>query len=313
MDGANNIMRIEQLQYFVEIAKYQSFSQAAQHLHISQPSISQAISSLEDELNVRLFERSRSGAALTTTGRSLLNKAQSALNLIQDIYDEAQAESHSLTGSLHIAAIPSMCNTFLSDVLSIYKKKHPNVRLEMNEDGSKQITHDVAIGRADIGLISLLPLDPMDQRLEFHRLLTGTYLACIGKHSSIPLYNPMPVKVIEQEPLITFKPPYRQEEYLKKILQTDHLNVLLTIGYTEAAKRMITAGIAIGFYPDFSITKDAYVQSGDIIPVEIEGNDVILSFGWVRLKTMHLSKAAQVFLKLLKQTIDENVYGSAKA
>lgn len=297
-------MRIEQLQYFVEVAKHQSFSLAAKQLHISQPSISQAIGDLEKELNVRLFERSRSGVQLTKTGQALLKKAQSTLNLIQDIYDEARAESHSLTGSLHIAAIPSMCNAFLSDVLSIYKKKHPHVRLEVNEDGTKQIIQDVITGRADLGLISSQPWDLLDNRIEFHRLLTGTYMVCIGKHSPVPLYNPMPAEAIAEEPIITFKPNYRQEEYLKKLLKTDRLNVLLTIGYTEAAKKLIAEGVAIGFYPDFSIKKDPYVLSGDIIPLDIKDNDLTLSFGWIRLKSKHVSKAAQEFIKVLRSVIE---------
>jgi DNA-binding transcriptional LysR family regulator len=298
-------IRIEQLQYFVEVAKYRSFSVAAQHLHISQPSISQAISNLEEELNVKLFERSRSGIQVTETGQSLLKKAQSILNIVQDIQDESRADSNSLTGSLHIAAIPSMCNAFLSDVLSTYKKRHPFVRLEVNEDGTNQIMHDVMANRVDIGLISCLPDDPIDNRTEFHRLLSGTYMVCIGKLSSIPLYNPMPAEVIVPEPIITFKSNYRQEDYLKMVLKTEELNVLLTIGYTEAAKKIIAEGIAIGFYPDFTIKKDAYVQSGDIIPLEIENNDLMLWFGWVRAKNQHYSLAAREFIKVLKGVIDE--------
>jgi len=301
-------IRIEQLQYFVEVARFQSFSLAAVELHISQPSISQAISALEEELNVKLFERSRAGVALTKTGQSLLKKAQNALNIIQDIHDEARAEYHSLTGSLHIAAIPSICNAFLSDVLSIYKKKHPHVRLELKEDGSKQIIQDVIANKADIGLISSQPEDLIDHRIKFQRLLTGTYLACIGRHSSVPLYNPMPPDVIVQEPIITFKHSYRHEDYLKKLLKTDKLNILLSSGYTESAKKMITEGIAIGFYPDFSIKKDTYVQSGDIIPLEIQNNDLVLTFGWIHLKNQFMSKAAEEFVKVLKGVITEQGY-----
>lgn len=303
-------MRIEQLQYFVEVAKYQSFSLAAEHLHISQPSISQAIAKLEDELNVKLFERSRSGVILTQTGESLLKKAQNTLNMIQGIYDEAKAESDSLTGRLQISAIPSLCNAFLSDTISIFKRRHPKVKLEINEDGSRQIMRDIIADRTDIGLVSTIAQEEFDERLEYQRLLTGTYMVCIGKRSPLPLHNPMPVELIAQEPMITFKPDYRQQEYLKSILKTDQLNVLLTIGYTEAAKQMIAEGITIGFYPDFSIKKDAFVQSGEIIPLEIQGNDLILSFGWIRLKSKHASKASQEFLKVLRQTIEEHLFGS---
>ncbi|MBW8349706.1 LysR family transcriptional regulator [Bacillus sp. IITD106] len=301
-------MRVEQLKYFVELAKYQSFSLTAKNLHISQPSISQAISNLEDELNVKLFERSRSGVKLTKIGGSLLNKAQSILNLIQDIYDEAQAETDILNGSLKIASIPSMSNAFLSDVLSIYKKKHPNVRIEVNEDGSKQIMQDVITKRVDIGLISSQPGEQLDNRVEFRHLLTGTYMVCIGKNSTVPLYNPMPVEIIAQEPIVTFKENFRQHEYLKKLLNTDHFNIMLTTGQTETTKKLITEGVAIGFYPDFSIMNNAYVQSGDIIPLEIKNNDLILLFGWIRLKNHNMSKASIEFINILKMAIQNQMF-----
>jgi len=300
-------MRIEQLRYFVAIAQLQSFSLAAAQLHISQPSISQSISNLEEELGVKLFERSRSGAHLTKTGEHLVRKARNALNMIQDIYDEARAESESLTGSLRISSIPSICNAFFSEALYHFKKRHPQVHIEVNEDGTRQIIKDVAGEHAHLGIISKHPHEEVDGKLEFQRLLSGTYVACIGKRSSVPLYNPMPAEIIAGEPIVTFKSNYRQEEYLRQLLKVDKLNVLLMTGYTEAAKKLVADGIAIGFYPDFSVHKDPYVRSGEIIPVEIEHNDLMLSFGWIRPKSAKLTKPAQEFVKILKAVIDEEL------
>lgn len=297
-------MRTEQLQYFVTVAKLGSFSLAAQHLHIAQPSISQAIAGLENDLNVKLFERSRSGIRLTPVGESLLLKAQNVLNMVEEIYDEARAETDLIDGQLHIAAIPSMCNAFLSDTLASYKKKYPSVRIEVREEGTNQITQDVLSGRVDIGLISRLPEDSLDAKIEFHPLLNGTYMVYVGRNSSIPLRNPLPKEEILKQPLITLQSGYRQEDYLKRILGSERLNVLLTLGYTDAAKKMIAQGIAVGFYPDFSVKKDPYVTSGDILAFDIEDNDVSLRFGWIRARSQRLSAAARKFVQVLKEVID---------
>lgn len=296
-------MRTEQLQYFVEVAKFGSFSLAAQNLHIAQPSISQAISNLEQNLNVKLFERSRTGIRLTPIGHSLYIKAQNILNIVDEMYDEVRAETNVISGNLQIASIPSICNAYLSDVLSAYKKKYPNVRIEVNEEGTSQILQEVLSNRVDIGLVSRLPNDVLDKKIEFFHLITGTYMAYVGKNSSLPLRNPISSEVIAKQPLITLKGGSRQEEYLKKMLHTDELNVLLTLGYTEAAKKIIAEGVAIGFYPDFSVKRDPFVKSGDIIPLEIENNSLVLQFGWVRAKNQRFSTAAQEFIKLLKGVI----------
>ncbi|GEO24490.1 transcriptional regulator [Alicyclobacillus acidoterrestris] len=298
-------MRLEQLVYFVEISRLKSFSLAAQHLQISQPSVSQAITNLEDELGVKLFKRSRSGVTLTSTGEKLLKKAQSAINIVNEIREEAQAETLSLRGKLHVAAIPSMCNTYLSYVLSAYKKAHPFVRVEVREDGSKQIVEDILGNQVDIGLISHVPEEPVPEKMIFHPLLTSTYVTCIGKKSTIPVANPISKDVIANEAMIMFGPNHRQEEYIKKILNTEQLNILLYLGNSEAAKRTIAEGVAIGFYPDFSLKNDPYVSSGDIIPLEIEDNTLTFWFGWARAKHQHFSKQAQEFVKILRQVIQE--------
>lgn len=297
-------MRTEQLQHFVAVARFGSFSQAAEHLHIAQPSVSQSIANLESDLNVKLFERSRSGIRLTPIGESLLPKAQNVLNMVEEIYDEVRAETDLVSGSLNIAAIPSMCNAYLSDVLSAFKKRHPAVRIEVREDGTNEITRDVAANRVDVGLISRLPEDSLDPRIEFHPLLTGTYMVYVGRHSSMPLRNPLPKEEILKQPLITLQSGYRQEDYLKRMLGSDELNVLLTLGYTEAAKKIISQGIAVGFYPDFSVRKDPYVLAGDIMAFDIEGNDVALRFGWIRARNQRLTVAAQRFIQVLREVVD---------
>lgn len=297
-------MRTEQLLYFVEVARQRSFSLAAEKLHIAQPSISQAIRSLEQELNVQLFQRSRAGVQLTPIGRSLLPKAQNILNIVEELYEEARSETDQLEGRLHIAAIPSIVNTFLSETLFRYKREHPHVRLEIKEAGTNQIVQEVLSEQVNIGVVSCQPGETFDPRIEFTPLFSGTYVVYVGKQSSIPLQNPLPRELIASQPLITLQHEYRQADYLRKLLGTDDLNILVSLGYTDAAKKIISEGIAIGFYPDFSISKDPYVQSGDIIPLEVADNELTLQFGWIRMRQHRFSRAARKFIRVLKEVID---------
>jgi len=298
-------MRLEQLQYFVEVARSGSFTVAADLLHISQPSVSQAIANLEEELDVTLFERSRAGTRLTRTGQLLFVKAQNIINIVNEIRDEARAETDSITGDLSIASIPSMCNAFLSDVLSSFKRMYPFVRVEVHEEGTNQVIREVLSNRAQIGLVSCVADESLDDNIEFYPLLSGKYRLCIGKGSSIPLLDPMPVEYIRNAPIIALQPGFRQHDYLKRILKTDELNILLTMGYTEAAKKMIASGIAVGYYPDFSVLRDPYVQSGDIMAVEIQNNDLLLNFGWIWSKNYHPTRASVEFTKTLKSVISK--------
>jgi DNA-binding transcriptional LysR family regulator len=226
------------------------------------------------------------------------------LNIVTDIYNETRAQSHGISGQLQIAAIPSICNTYLSDVLSAFKKDYPQVRIEVKEAGTNRIMEDVIANKVDIGLISCPADEVMEANLDFSQLLIGTYVVYVGRNSTIPIQDPLPKELISSQPLITLQSEYRQEDYLKKLLGTDTLNILLTLGYTEAAKRIISQGIAVGFYPDFSVRKDPYVKSGDIIPLAIEDNSLTLRFGWIKARNRQLAPAAQSFVKVLKDVID---------
>ncbi len=302
-------MRIEQLQYFVEVAQTKSFSHAADRLHISQPSISMAISNLEHELGVTLFERSRSGVKLTDTGKILAKKAQEILNNIEDFKSEARNESQLLSGKLTISAIPSICITFLPKALSAFKKKFPKVNIELKEEGTNKIIKEVSLGNVDIGIVSssYKEIEQIDY-LYFESLISGKVVACVGKNSNLSFHNPISPKILFKHPIVIFNKEYRMYQFVQRLLREyGEPNILFVSGNTETTKKVIAEGIAIGFYTDLALKVDPYIQTGEIIPLEITDNNIEVSFGWIRSKNQHFSRQAKEFIKLLKITISEQV------
>ena len=83
-------MKLEQLKYVVEIAKYNSMSIAAEKLHIAQPSLSLAIRQLEEELDTKIFTRSKSSSFLTEQGVEIYNKANQILEIIESLYPSSK-------------------------------------------------------------------------------------------------------------------------------------------------------------------------------------------------------------------------------
>ncbi|SDL95752.1 LysR family transcriptional regulator [Bacillus sp. OK048] len=294
-------MRLEQLQYFVEIAKTGSYSQAANNLYISQPSISHGIKKLEDTLKVRLFERSRNGAVLTEIGKSILPKAQSVLITIEEIIDEAKREEEILTGKLSIATIPSL-GRYITDTLLEFKEKHPRVDIEISENGTDQIVQDILDNRVEVGLTSYISENHINN-MYFERLFSGKILVCVGKNAPFPINNPLSIELISKQPIVMFKSSYLSHFYFKKILKGHELNILFSSWNNEFAKNIISSGIAIGFYPDFYIKNDDSVKKGDIIPLEIEDNREEIMFGWMRSKNQYFSKPAKEFVKMFSSTI----------
>jgi DNA-binding transcriptional LysR family regulator len=146
---------IKHLQYFIEVTKFNSFSRAADHLFISQPTISKMIKNLEEELGVELFDRSRKQVTLTDAGRVILEQAK----LIDKAFKNLQLELDNLLGLKkgHIRiGLPPIFNAhhFLS-IMGSFHEKYPGITYELVEDGSKKIAEEVNSNLLDVGVIVL--------------------------------------------------------------------------------------------------------------------------------------------------------------
>lgn len=111
-------MHLEQLEYIVEIAKAGSLTKAAQNKHVTLSAISQSLSSLEAELGIALFTRSRLGAVPTSEGRVIIKKAFEVLSKIEEIQEEAQSSANTLSGELRLATIPGPMDLLVNAVSS---------------------------------------------------------------------------------------------------------------------------------------------------------------------------------------------------
>lgn len=147
-------MRIDHLIYIAEVAKLKSISLAAETLHVSQPTISQAIKAIETEWGGKIFHRSRLGTYPTNDGEIIITKIKEILSKVDEIKEVNTNDSDTLTGSLSISAVPGISQSLLPVTLADFINKFPKVAINISEDGSTQITKDVLNERVDIGFVA---------------------------------------------------------------------------------------------------------------------------------------------------------------
>lgn len=295
-------MRIEQLLYIIEINQTGSISLAAEKLHVSQPNISQAIVSLEDELGVKLFKRSRFGAVPTEDGKLIISKAEEIINKVEELRETAGFQSKELSGLLSIASVPSLCLSVLPSTLAVFKEKHPGVELEMMELDYPQIKQEVQSGKVDIGLIAVSRnYDEPNKQLTIEKLMDSRVMACVGKNSPLSHRKTISLEELVHQPILL-----NSEYLIDKMKKYGEPNILFKLGNSEAAKRIIAEGIAIGFYTEIGLKYDPYVLTSSIVPLEITGDDLDVSFCSMRLKNRHQSLACREFSKELKVIITTN-------
>jgi DNA-binding transcriptional LysR family regulator len=147
-------MELRHLRYFVAVAEELHFTRAALRLNIAQPPLSQQIRTLEAELGVQLFVRTRRSVALTDAGHSLLPKAREVLSATQALPQQLQRVARGEVGVLRIGFSSTLPLTkVLRDVVADHRRSHPDVALNLREMHSQRQFDALRRGELDVGLV----------------------------------------------------------------------------------------------------------------------------------------------------------------
>lgn len=291
-------MKLEQLKYIVEIADTGSISNAAERLQITQPTISQSITSLEKEYKIKIFTRSRLGTQPTEPGMLIIQKARVILSKIEELKETISVQSSQLSGNLSISAIPSFSLNILPKTVNVFKIQYPDVHIKLFEGGSIYTNHLVVDEKIDLGLTSLRYNAEMDQRISFKPLLTSKMIAYVGQYSPLAKKRIVSLKEIIQYPIVLFDEGYSTNYFMREILEKfGKPNIVFTSGNSESMKKVISESFAVGFYGDVSVQSDPYVLSNQILPIYIEEEAESFSYhGIVTKKGRPISLIAQKFI-----------------
>lgn len=146
-------MELRHLRYFVAVAQELSFRRAAERLHMAQPPLSTQIKALEQELQVRLFERTTRAVRLTHAGRVFLEQAQSVLETAARAEERVREAEHGLAGTLRVGLIAPVANAWLAGILRRFRQQFPAVQLSLFDLTSTEQLRRLHAQELDVGLL----------------------------------------------------------------------------------------------------------------------------------------------------------------
>jgi DNA-binding transcriptional LysR family regulator len=158
-------MELRRLRYFVAVAEELSFNRAAQRLHISQPPLSNQIKRLEEELGVRLFDRSSRGVQMTDAGELLLEEARRIFVQVDQTVRTVQHVGYGEVGHLTLGFVPSASNEVLPPILRTFRDRYPEVDLFLREMRPDRVVHQLHNKQIDVGFL-YLPLEDASLSVE---------------------------------------------------------------------------------------------------------------------------------------------------
>jgi len=291
-------MEILQLETFLAVATYGGFHRAAEALRISQPAVSARISTLEDSLGTRLFEREHGKFSLSLAGKALRPHAEQVLRQVS-IARQAVHELHPIAGGpLPIAASLSICTYLLPEVLKKYQESHPNVVVSVRSGNSAQVLKMVLDGEVDLGLARSLN-HPEVETIQ----LRDDPLILVG-HPGHPALSRRKLRLEELEsmPIISYDRGSSDWTLMNGLFRRSGLlpNIVLEVETIEACKRMVLRKLGLAFLPQIALVEE--LRRGRLCPLEITDSEPLRrSLDVILPRRRPLSKSAKELVAGLRE------------
>jgi LysR family transcriptional regulator, hydrogen peroxide-inducible genes activator len=149
------MISLKQIHYALAVAKTMHFNKAAEACSVSQSTLSSAISELENQLKIQIFERDNKQVLITNVGQTFLDKARQVHLLVDDIYQLANLQQEPLNYAMSIGVIPTIGPYFLPKVLPEVRKQYPKLKLNIIEDQSHVLVDMLRKGELDTAVLAL--------------------------------------------------------------------------------------------------------------------------------------------------------------
>ena len=246
------------LMVFRIVAERQSFSSAAEMLHISQPSVTANIKALEESLGVRLFERTNLGARLTRAGDRLYTYAREVNELAESALRDIGAMNGEARGRLAVGASTTIAQYLLPGLLAGFLEVHPRIDLSVQSANTEQIVTQVLSHKLDIGLIEGPP-GSSDVHLE--KFIDDEIVLVVPAAHRFSV-NPPTIAEVGAEPLLLRESGSGTrrvvEDALRRVgLSLRSLRIVMELDSTEAIKSGVEAGLGIAFISRWALREEA--------------------------------------------------------
>lgn len=290
-----------QLQSFLRVAESGSFTEAAEQLHMTQPSLSHQIRQLEHMLRIKLFERTTRRVMLTEAGSAFLPAAERILNRLESAVRDMHNLAEGQTGRVSFAALLTVGASLIPAAMAEFQRQYPNVTLEYLEESDEPIYQQVNNGDIDFG-IGAMPRQ-VDEIIFTPIYKDYLYFVCSPRH---PLAKSREVSWhdIVQSPFIAMKTGTSMRSLMEQgfaISQTPMQPVQTAI-YQSTILGMVACDLGVSVVPS---SMKLMFERNDVCLIPIKER-LYRDIGLMVAQNRPLSKAAQELVDVILQIVGEN-------
>ena len=293
-------MDLRRLEIFAKVAELGSFSRAAQALSLTQPTVSEHVRALEDELGLQLLDRLGRGAAPTRAGQLLLGYAQRMLALSREAHQALDHFQGRLSGELIIGGSTIPGEYVLPSLIGQFKAKQADISIVLLIGDSRQVSEWVDDGRVEVAVVGARPTP---RTLEARELMADELVVVVPADHAWARLATVALADLQAEPMVVRERGSGSREALERALGSAStslaaLRVVAEMGSTEAVKQAVRAGVGVSLISKRAVEVEC--AAGLVSCVKITNMPVARSFYLVTHRERSRSPLALAFLSFLE-------------
>jgi LysR family hydrogen peroxide-inducible transcriptional activator len=257
-------MTLTELKYIVAVARERHFGKAAEACYVSQPTLSVAVKKLEEELDVKLFERSASEVTVTPLGEEIVRQAQSVLEQAANIKDIAKRGKDPLAGSLKLGVIYTIAPYLLPDLVRQVIKRTPQMPLMLQENFTVKLLEMLRTGEIDCAILA----EPFpDAGLASAPLYDEPFLAAVPMSHALASQASVTTEQLKKETMLLLGNGHCFRDHVLEVCpefarfssDTEGIRKSFEGSSLETIKHMVAAGMGITLVPRLGVPAGALV------------------------------------------------------
>ncbi len=255
-------MTLTELKYIVAVARERHFGKAAEACFVSQPTLSVAVKKLEEELDVKLFERSANEVTVTALGEEIVRQAQSVLEQAANIKDIAKRGKDPLAGSLKLGVIYTIAPYLLPDLVHQIIKRTPQMPLMLQENFTVKLLEMLRTGEIDCAILA----EPFpDAGLAVAPLYDEPFFAAVPMNHPLAMQDSVTTAALKKETMLLLGNGHCFRDHVLEVcpefarFSSDAEGIRRSFegSSLETIKHMVAAGMGITLVPRLSVPKQA--------------------------------------------------------
>ncbi len=298
-------MDLRRLEIFAKVAELGSFSRAAEALFLTQPTVSEHVRALEDELGVQLLDRLGRGAAPTRAGQLLLGYARRILALVSEARQAIAQFQGRMSGELIVGGSTIPGEYVLPGLVAQFRAKYPDVSISLLIGASREVAGWVEDGRVEVGMVGARPGGRV---LDARELMADELVVIVGADHRWAGRATVTLGDIKTEPMIVRERGSGSREALELALKgagadLADFRVVAAMGSTQAIKQAVRAGVGIAIVSQRAV--DLECRARLIACLHVEDVKISRAFSLVIHRERSRSPLAQAFLEFVESQYPE--------